>query len=83
VEQPEKVAWGTVCRGDQLRSAANGKLYPVLGTRSLGMSRYKITVKLPNGPKVIERPTAAEPDAYVVRGTEGKTVQVFVEVFSS
>lgn len=77
------IAWHEVTEGDQLRSAKNGRFYPVLKTLRVRGGKFEITIDLAGTSKAIVRPTAEEPDATVRRGLAGSAVDVFVNVFSS
>jgi hypothetical protein len=77
-----EVSWHLVAEGDQVRSAKNGKFYPVLSVLKVrGGTRVVIQAGTTQVP--IQRPTPQEPMAFVKRGAAGAAVDVFVNVFSS
>jgi hypothetical protein len=82
-----EVPWAQIAEGDELRGNS-GRLFPVVATKrewQMGKptGKFLITVQLPAGPKVLTRPTPAEPTATVKRGDAGAAVDMFVNVFSS
>lgn len=80
---PREVEWHEVAEGDQLRSANNGRFYPVIGVIALNGGGRQITIDLAGSPKAIVRPTEKEPRATVRRGDSGRAVDTFVNVFTS
>lgn len=84
-QDPEvrEVGWHEVAEGDQLRSAKNGKFYPVLRVDSIRGGKKKITIQAGRDWTTVERPSPTEPSAFVKRGQAGAAVDMFVNVFSS
>ncbi len=80
---PPDIAWHEVAEGDELRSAKNGKYYPVTGVIALQGDHTQITIDLAGSLKAIVRPTAEEPRAIVRRGATGRAIGTFVNVFTS
>lgn len=76
------VEWYQVVAGDQLRSARDGKYYPVTAATKLA-NGYQIQIDTGSKKLVIQRPTDEEPHAVVKRGPDGRAVDSFVHVFSS
>lgn len=79
----QEIGWHEIAEGDELRSAKNGRLYPVLSVLKLAGRRYRITLRTGKKRTSIERPTPEEPTAHVRRGPAGRAVETFVHVFTS
>ena len=84
-QDPEvcEVGWHEVAEGDQLKSVRNGKFYPVLRVQSVPGGGRRITIRAGEKPISVDRPSPAEPSAFVKRGAVGAAVDVFVNVFTS
>lgn len=80
--EEQEISWSHLTEGDQLKSVKNGRFYPVRKVQAIMGGKVKIELDIP-GSKPIERPTAAEPKAWVKRGQTGEAVDMFVQVFAS
>lgn len=80
--EPEEIEWAHLAEGDQLKSVKNGKFYLVRRVQAIAGGKVKIELAIA-GSKPIERPTPAEPKAWVIRGKTGEAVHMFVQVFTS
>jgi hypothetical protein len=82
---PQEIGWHEVAEGDEIRSAKNGRFYPVVGVVALAgqPAAWRIKIQTGTTQSVITRPSEKEPMAHVRRGQVGRVVDVFVSVLSS
>ena len=76
-----ELGWHEVAEGDHVRSAKNGRYYPVTSVLKIRGGKWELT--LAGVPNKITRPNAAEPTATVRRGPTGSAVDTLLHVFSS
>ena len=68
--EPEEIEWAHLAEGDQLKSVKNGKFYLVRRVQTIAGGKVKIELDIGSfhgSSKSIERPTVAEPKAWVIR----------------
>lgn len=84
-QDPEvmEIGWHELAEGDLLKSVKNGKFYEVMSVLKMRGKLRRVTILAGDTPVTVERPTAAEPTAWVKRGSTGRVVDVFTNILFS